>query len=375
MSEIIPPVTGAFTELPHMPAIAVPASAEGERKALDLAVLKRGAKDYLDFLDTTKEIFYGYLYHRTGSADLAKTILGEIYLDVLVRAMSLWWFGTLNLKLLLDSADQALKDRDVVAADLGTVYLPSLVWLSEVERASVGTMHDALWSLPKDAQRLLILSMLVGLSDERIAQILRVPQSDVTSKLTTAKDFLLTRWQPTSDVAAKLQSLVFVPALDIRSETQLRFSVVEKYNALRFRRYQWVILGGLFAVMSNVIVASVLAFAVVTAPPSSLRGVRTQVASLDAVLLKRQMAIDDARGSIAASFKEAQRLAAYDVSRDFTALGLASALESLSAQQDQEAEVDRLIQLMQRAQTAMAPVLSPVVKLVKSDAKAMFGWL
>lgn len=375
MSEIIPPTTGAFTELPTMSAIGVPASVEGEKKALDLAVLKRGAKDYLDFLDTTKEIFYGYLYHRTGSAELAKTIVGEIYLDVLVRAMSLWWFGTLNLKLLLDSADKALKDRDVSAADLGTVYLPSLVWLSEAERDSVGTMHDALWSLPKEAQRLLILSMLVGFSDERIAQVLRLPQSDVESKLKTAKDFLLTRWQPLSDIGAKLQSLVFVPSLDIHSETQLRFSVVEKYNALRFRRYQWVILGGLFAVMSNVIVASVLAFAVVTAPPSSLRGVRTQVASLDAVLLKRQMAIDDARGSIAASFKEAQRLAAYDVSRDFTALGLASALEALSAQQDQEAEVDQLIKLMQRAQTAMAPVLSPVVKLVRSDAKAMFGWL
>ncbi|MBP7114482.1 MAG: hypothetical protein KBA40_03450, partial [Candidatus Peribacteraceae bacterium] len=299
MSEINPPPTGALVEMPQMLGVAVPASVEGERKALDLAVLKRGAKDYLDFLDTTKEIFYGYLYHRTGSAELAKTIVGEIYLDILVRAMSMWWFGTLNLTLLFDAADQALKDRDVVEADIGTVYLPSLSWLTEAERASVSTMHDALWSLPKEAQRLLILSMLVGLSDERIAQIFRVPVSDIQSKLQTAKDFLLTRWQPLSDVGAKLQSLVFVPALDIRSETQLRFSVVEKYNALRFRRYQWVILGGLFAMMSNVIVASVLAFAVVTAPPSSLRGVRTQVASLDAVLLQRQMAIDDARGSIA----------------------------------------------------------------------------
>lgn len=375
MSEVIPPVTGVFTELPHMAPVAVPSAAEGERKALDLAVLKRGAKDYLDFLDTTKEVFYGYLYHRTGSADLAKTILTEIYSDVLVRAMSLWWFGTLSLKLLLDAADQVLKDRDIVAADIGSIYLPSLVWLSEAERQSVATLHDALWSLPKEASRLLILSMLVGLSDERIGQVLRMSANDVASELKTAKDFLLTRWQPTSTVATKLQSLVFVPALDIRSETKLRFSVVEKYNALRFRRYQWVIIGGLFAVMSNVIVASVLAFAVVTAPSSSLRATRTQVASLDAVLLKRQIALDQAKGSVSAQFKEAQRLAAYDVSRDFTALGLASALESLKAQQDQEAEVDHLIKVMQRAQTAMAPVLNPIVKLAMNDAKAVFGWL
>ncbi len=374
MNEGTSPVTGTLDELSPMAPLAIPTAIHEERKALDLAVLKRGAKDYLDFLDTTKEVFFGYLYHRTGSAELAKTIIGEMYLDILVRAMSLWWFGTLSLKLLLDSADQALKNHDVSEADLGTVYLPSLVWLNDTERASVATLHDALWSLPKDAQRLLILSMLIGFSDERIGQVLRMPTADVTEQLKTARDFLLSRWQPISDVASKLESLVFIPALDIRSETQLRFSVVEKYNALRFRRYQWVIIGGMFAVMSNVIVASVLAFAVITAPPSSLRSTRTQVASLDAVLLKRQIAIDQARGSVSASFKEAQRLAAYDVSRDLTALGLASALESLTSQQDQESEVDRLIKVMKQAQTAMAPVLNPVVKLAMGDMKALFGW-
>ena len=255
------------------------------------------------------------------------------------------------------------------------MYLPSLVWLSEAERQSVGTLHDALWSLPKEAERLLVLSMLVGLSDTHISQVLQMPVDKVTAKLAIAKDFLLTRWQPLTGVATQLQSLVIIPGLDIKSETTLRFAVVEKYNSLRFRRYQWVILGGLFAVMSNVIVASVLAFAVVTAPPSSLRDARTQVASLDAVLLKRQLAINAAKGSVAASFKEAQRLTAYDVSRNFTNLGLASALESLKAEQDQEAEVENIIQLMQRAPTAFAPVLSPIVKLVQSDMKALFGWL
>lgn len=375
MSEMIPPMTGTVPEPLVVAPVAMPAAGEAPTKTYDLAVLKRGAKDFLEFLETTKEVFYGYLYHRTGSAELSKVILSEIYLDVLVRALSMWWFGTLSLKLLLDAADKALASRSLSAADLEAVYLPSLVWLSESERQSVATLHDALWSLPVADQRLLILSLLLGLSDERIAQLLRVKAADISKTLAAAKEALLTRWQPSSDVATKLQSLVFVPALDAKSDAQLRFSVLTKYNALRFRRYQWVILGGLFAVMSNVIVASVLAFAVITEPPTSLRGARTQVASLDAVLLKRQMAIDDAKGSIAASFKEAQRLAAYDVSRDLTALGLASALESLSVQQDQEAEVDRLIKLMQMAKTAMNPVLSPVVKLAWNDAKAMFGWL
>lgn len=342
-----------------LPAVIQPA----ERKALDLAVIKKGAKDYLDFLDATKEVFYGYLYHRTGSSEVARTVLEEIYLDVLSRAMSVVWFGTLSLKLLIETADAALRSRETAAADIETTYLSSLVWLSDAEKRSVATMHDALWSLPKEAQHLIILSLLVGLSDERIAQVMNKRKEQIVQDLATAKDLLLQRWQPSVEVVTKLNSLVFVPAIDIRAETKIRFSVVEKYNALRFRRYQWVIIGGLFAVMSNVIVASVLAFAVVTAPPTSLRATKAQVASLDAVLLKRQIAVRQAKDNIAASYKETQKLTAYSVSRDLTALGLASALEALKSQQDQESEVDRLLKAMQRARTALAPVLDPVVTL------------
>lgn len=341
-----------------------------QQKALELAVIKNGAKDYLDFLDSTKEFFFGYLYHRTGSTELARTILGEVYVDVLSRAMSLVWFGTLSLKLLFDAADTALRDRDVSAADIDTVYLQSLVWLNDLEKHSVATMHDALWSLPKEAQRLLILSLLIGMPDERIAKTLSRRTEQIVQDITVAKELLLQRWEPLPEMITKLNSLVFVPALDIRSETQLRFSVVEKYNALRFRRYQWVIIGGLFAVMSNVIVASVLAFAVIMEPPTSLRGTKTSVASLDAVLLKRQLAVDNVKRSIAVSFEESQKLAAYSATRDFTALGLASALESLKAQQDQESEVDRILKVMERARTAMGPVITPILKL----AMAELGW-
>ncbi len=374
MSDMLPTTIGAQPQAPAalLPAVLPATIPVAENKVLDLAVIKKGAKDYLDFLDATKEVFYGYLYHRTGSSEVARTILEEIYLDVLSRAMSLVWFGTLSLKVLIETADAALRSRDIAAADIETTYLSSLVWLTENERKSVATMHDALWSLPKEAQHLLILSLLIGLSDDRIAQVMNRRKEQVTQDLATAKDLLLQRWQPIPEMATKLNSLVFVPAIDIRAETKLRFSVVEKYNALRFRRYQWVIIGGLFAVMSNVIVASVLAFTVVTAPPTSLRATKSQVASLDAVLLKRQIALQQAKGNIAASFKETQKLTAYSVSRDFTALGLASALESLKAQQDQESEVDRLLKAMQRARTALAPVIDPVVTLAWHDIATLF---
>ncbi len=376
MSDFPPSSVGAnltnAAALPQAPVAPVIEEMQG-RKGLDLAVIKKGAKDFLEFMDASKEVFYAYLYHRTGSEKVARTLLSEIYVDTLSRAMSLWWFGTLGLKLLLDHADHAVTEQSLGEADLDKVYVPSLVWLTDTERVSAATLHDALWTLPAPAQRLLILSLFVGLSDARIAEVFSISANDVTSQLVTAKELLLTRWQPTPELATKLQSLVFVPSLDLQSETNLRFNMVEKYNSLRLRKYQWVILAGLFAVMSNVIVASVLAFAVITEPPTSLRGTRTQVASLDAVLINRELQLADAKRSVAASFREAQRVAAFDVSRDFTSLGLASALEALKSQQDQESEVNRLQKLMQRARTAMAPILIPHLQLAMQEVRAILA--
>lgn len=354
MSDFFSPSVG--TDTTALTAQA-PAVSQVQPKGIDLATLKKGAKDFLDFADSTKEIFYAYLYHRTGSVALAKTLLTEIYMDALGRALSMWWFGNLNLTLLLDHAERALRDRKLTDSDLETVYVPSLVWLTEPERASVGTLHDALWSLPSQAQRLLILSLFVGLSDDRIAELTALPNDKVRADLVTAKDLLLTRWQPLPALAAKLQSLVFEPSLDLASETTLRFALVEKYNALRLRKYQWVIIGGLFAVMSNVIVASVLAFTVIVAPPTSLRGTRAQVATLDAVLLKREIELSDAKKAVHATFRESQRIAAYSVSRDLTSLGLASALEALKSQQEQEAKVNQLLKLLKRADTAFEMII------------------
>ena len=356
MSEILPSSVGTQTAAPSVQQI-VAAVAAPQPKAIDLAVLKKGTKDFLDFADDTKEIFYAYLYHRTGSAKLANTLLSEIYMDVLSKALSLWWFGKLRMTMLLERAEEAISRQKGTEADLDTLYIPTLTWLSEAERKSVSSLHDGLWTLQAEAQRLLILSLLVGLSDERIAEILSVKADLVTKKLAQAKELLLSRWQPIAGLETKLGSLVFEPSLSIADETNLRFALVEKYNSLRMRRYQWVVIGGLFAVMSNVIVASVLAFAVIVQPPTSMRGTKSQVASLDAVLLKRQMELSDSKRAMQATFQESQRIAAFSVSRDVTALGLASALEALKSQQEQEAEANRLIKLLRRADTAIETLI------------------
>ncbi len=131
MSEIIPTDIGILPSAASPLPLPVTVSQEPGRKGLDLAVIKKGAKDFLDFMDGSKEVFYAYLYHRTGSQKLAQTLLSEIFIDTLTRAMSLWWFGTLSLKLLLDRADQVIGHESAAEADLDAVYLPSLVWLTE----------------------------------------------------------------------------------------------------------------------------------------------------------------------------------------------------------------------------------------------------
>jgi len=350
--------------LPAFGTTAVPTTAL--QKGIDLAVLKKGAKDYLEFMDATKEAFFAYLYHRTGSLKLAHTLLSEVHLSVLTRTMSLWSFGALSLRALLDMADKMIEGKPAEEADLDQVYLPTLTSLSDAERRDVSSLHDALWTLPKTAQRLLILSLFLGLSNERIGKVLFLSEKSVTEQLGVAHELLVSRWQPSSATLQKLTAVAFVPALDIASETNLRFMVVEKYNALRFRRYQWLIIGGVFAVLSNVIVASVLAFAVVVQPSTSLKQTRKEVASLDGIILQRQMKVAAAKRSITASFQESQRIVAYDVTRNFTVLGLGTALDALKAQQKDETQVDKIIQVLERAKTAMKPMIDIAMRDVRA---------
>jgi DNA-directed RNA polymerase specialized sigma24 family protein len=195
MNTQLPPTTGidgSATALASASnAVTAPLPVGTDRKGIDLPILKKGAKDFLDFLDSSKEVFYAYLYHRTGSEKTALALLKEMYGDVLVRTMSLWWFGTLSIRLLLDRADAVTAQPSTNDADITQTYSASFPWLSAQERTSVSRLHDALWSLPIASQRLMILRILIGLSDERIADVLSMQIADVVSQVALAKDLLL----------------------------------------------------------------------------------------------------------------------------------------------------------------------------------------
>lgn len=342
-------------------------------KRIGLAVVKRGAKDYLEFLDATKEAFYAYLYHRTGSVTLAQTVMGEVFLSSLTKSMSLLRIGGLTFRSLLDTADIALRDRDIAPSDIDSVYLQNLPWLTSEDRSSVSSLHEALWTLPIAAQRILILSILVGFPVERTAEALGQQADRVREELETAKDLLFTRWQPTAAVRLKIDSVAFVPGIDIRAETQLRFQVVEKYSALRFRRAQWVILGALFAALSNVIVASTIAFAVVTQP--TLRHERLELAGMDALLTQRELAVQEARQSLTASSKEARRIVAHTSTRDFTSLGLAVGLKVFQEESVQEEAAESLIDRLKQLTARLAPIVKPAVVAMLRAASVALGKL
>jgi hypothetical protein len=115
------------------------------------------------------------------------------------------------------------------------------------------------------------------------------------------------------------------------------------------------VVGAFLAVFSNLVVAGVLAFVVVVQSPTSLRGPRTEVAALDALLLRRDIAGLEAKKSLSALAPEARGLAAYDTTRELTNLGLSAALGAFEQQGKSEQEVDQLIDLLERASTAAAP--------------------
>ncbi len=354
--------------------------ADAEHKAIDLAVVKKGAKDYLTFVDDTKEVFYAYLYHRTGSLGTAQTLMSELYLDVLSRAMSLWWFGSLNLKLMLNAADKALgKSLAGSEADLDATYVPTLSWLNEEEKHSVSALHESLWTLPIADQRVLILSLMLGFSDDRVAKTLGVQEPAAKQARESATEKLVTSWQPLESLKTKLNSLVFMPGLDIRREGNLRFAVVEKYNVLRLRRYQWVAVGAFLAVFSNIVVAGVLAFVVIVQSPTSLRTARTEMAALDALMLKREIAGLEAKKSLSALTPEAQGLVAYDAARQLTSVGLSAALSAFEQRAENEEDVDAMIDLLKRASTAAIPAgrqvaslwMGPTVALAEAAYAAM----
>lgn len=366
---LVAPTTGAVLS----PATPVTGIAERAGKLLDLTVLKKGAEDFLSFVDSTKETFYAYLYHRLGSAKEAQALMAEIYLEALSSAMSLLWFGTLSLDFLLTLADRTIANMRSAETDIDRVYLPTLEsWLTIQEISSMGTLHDAVWTLPAPERRLIILSVLVGMPNDRLATAMNIPPTEIEPRLVKAREMLLEVWRPAESLKTKLTSLVYVPALDINRETALRVVVVEKYNALKLRRYQWVVVGGLLAVFSNLIVASVLAFAVVTEPPTTLRSSRMQTAALDAVLLERQGENLRMKQALASALTEAHGIVAHNVARELTLTGLSAARDTFENQAQTEADVDSVIDLLKRAQISATPLLQQFAAAIHS--LLTFNW-
>ncbi len=287
----------------------------------------------MTFVDQTKEIVYAYLYHRCGSETMASKLLAEVYMSMVSKTLSYVWFGSLSLHTALKQADKAIAEQQELGiADLDRVYLPNLHLVSPKQQSTASTLHEALWTLRPADQRLLVLSLLVGLSERQIATIctMELRQCHATIEQATAR--LFSRWEPGEGIQSFLRSLVFVPALNLTKEAALRTAIFEKYSSLRMRRYQWVILGGLFAVLSNVVVASVLAFAVTTQPPTSLKSVRQQVASLSAVALQREAESNQPTYEVAKFYQQAQKVVAFAIASDVNDLALRKAHEALKPQ-------------------------------------------
>ncbi len=345
-----------------MTSLATPigaVAAPSERKLIDLAVIKKGARDYLSFLDETKELLFGYLYHRTGSMKTAHALLTDVYIDLLKRALAPWWFGALTLRLLIRHADRMIENAHA-ESDIDAVYLPTLQWLSPEERASVGLLHEALWTLSQDDQRILIFAYMLGLPVERIAQIFAVNESIIEAQLEKSRTALLSRWQPVGSLQTSLMSLVFVPAMDIARETSLRLAVVEKYNALRTRVYEWVLAGGLIAIAANFIVAGVIAFVVVIQPSTSLQSVRRQVAGMDALLLQREMQRADADRQLGTILRESQGIAARDGITKITDVGASAVRDALRREEDKRTQIDTWLKALERANVALRTIIEPI---------------
>ena len=315
------------------------------------------------FIQDSSEIFFGYAYHRTGSMGLARQLVQEVYLDVVAKAASFWWARHVRIAMLFDRMDQILEKTAAAEADLDRVYIPTLTWFSAKEREEMSGLHDAIWTLPLREQKLIILSLLLAVPNDRIAFILGENPDRIQQEIKNACDKLVQTWNPSENVRSQLGSLVFEPSLSQDDLQALMLVVMETTTARKFRSLQWVIIAGVFAVVSNVVVASVLAFAVVNEPPTSLKGVRTQVASLDAILLEREDSMQRIEGTLTPEREEARKVAAYITSKRLTNYGLSTALDALQEEQKVEVKTQRMIKVLKRASVALEALFAFVSSL------------
>jgi DNA-directed RNA polymerase specialized sigma24 family protein len=299
---------------------------------------------YLTFFENTHDVFFAYTYHRTGSVKRAEEIVASIYIDLLAKTLSFWWFSSLDLRTLLRLSEALIRASSSIDADIDRVYLPTLVWWTEEEKKSMNSLHEALWSLSNEEQTLLTLSVFLSLSDENIAESLRVSKETIAQKIEEAKQRLCARWSPVESLVSHIDDLAFLPQMSTSHKVSIEDALVRKATELKFRRMQWVMIGTVFAVMSNVIVASVFAFAVITKPPTSLHNTKQQIASLDAIVLQREQTENDGRETL---FKE-QQLQARGVVESLTKLGLAVSVDALKEQQMKEQKTKAILKLLDR---------------------------
>lgn len=344
-------------------------------KVYDLAVLGQGVRDYLSFVDETKELFFAYLYHRTGSVDRAFQLMVDVYLEVLSRSLSFLWRKRLTLRALLNVADRVICDMQVEVdeSDVDAVYVPALAWVKGPrEKEIAGHLHETLWTLSAADQRMLALSLLLGLDDEHIAQMEGLDILKFKEHLELSRQRLLKKWDLGSEMRHHLSSLAFLPSLSLSKENELRFAVIEKYIAQKARRFQWVVLAVVLAVLSNAFVASVLALTVIIKPASSLHSVRSEVASLDAVILKREReSADPVRQSLSSLSRGKDKLLAYGAASDLHDLALIAVSKELSSYVRQEAEIEKTIRILE-ARTAYEWQVSLIARALLLSYPAAF---
>ncbi len=304
---------------------------------------------YLDFFHQTHDVFFAYLYHRTGSLHRAEEILSRVYIDLLSKTLSFWWFQSNDLALLFRLAEPDIQAPSSMSADIDAVYLPAVTWCPPEDRSSLSSLHEVLWSLPSSDQAMLTLTLLLGLSPDDSAKALRLSKATLLEKIEGARLRFLERWSPSEGLTMHLSDLAFLPSMSTSSRVSLEDALTLKAAQLGIRTTQWVMIGTIFAVLSNVIVASVLAFAVITQPPTSLHHTQRQLASLDRLLLEREQTLNRARASLSLQMIEAQKLDAQNAVQSLTKLGLSVSREALLEQQQKEQKTNAILRVLDRA--------------------------
>ncbi len=319
---------------------------------------EQGAEEFLKFYDATKSLCFAYCVHRAGSLITAEKLCERVYAAALTKQLSFLWFGTLDFSLLLRLVEENMKDITVEQADPEAFFVSKLAFLTEEEKSAASHFHESLWTLPTPVQQVIILAYLCGQSEEQLASTLGVSVQVATAHREEATKLLLASWQHSVTLEQKLDSLTVLPSLSLKNDEEIRSLLLMQWTQLKLRRTQWIVVGSLCAIFSNVVVAGVLAFVVVTQPTTSIRGASLQVASFDAIIVQRELKRMEADKALTESLKVSRGLAAYDAAQKLTELGLSSAKDSLLERQKENAQVEKMVKLLQVSALSMRENIS-----------------